>query len=500
MLIRTPLKIFVTIVLVIFIILGIFISKAGVRGTDQYWYVADTESLMYGNGVQTNNILPYNIVNDTTVNSKGFIHNVPSVYLAVIPGLFFGAFYGWLIMNTILNLVTAFLLFLTLRKFLDSNLSSLIALLYLVMPLTFWLSYQPLTEAFHAFLLMSVLYIYYRTDSIIRYLYISILVVVLTLCRNNYMLVPLIISVVFYLEIDKRNKRLYSLLLLLFVFGLSFSFKSFFPDTWNFSFYDTIVTEKVGVLDSSTIGPLVKLYLKESILFLKEQFVPNDFTVAFYIPFDFFVLSALILWFKKKDKKPMAPLVLVLTSIVFLFITAVIFQNQARYMLPLYPLVIVAFYVLLKNNFKNEYFYNLNTVLLIGSIILCLGADSIITYKAVEDGNSQKEIRDYYSDEYQKIIPANESVIFSTSDSSYNYIMHGYILRPRKVFIVDENKYLLSGQYDILIRDQNIKWLITKRNHSQKMNYPNYTLQFIKQINDFNNSEFNIYKILRDIN
>ena len=43
---------------VVLMFLGLaWFGASGVRGSDQYWYVADVESLIDGRGVQTNEIL-----------------------------------------------------------------------------------------------------------------------------------------------------------------------------------------------------------------------------------------------------------------------------------------------------------------------------------------------------------------------------------------------------------------------------------------------------------
>jgi len=336
---------FTVTILLVFITLGIFMSKAGLRGSDQYWYVADTESLLNGNGIQTNNILSYNVVNDSIVQNNGFIHNVPQVYIAALPGLIFGAFNGWLFMNALFCVLSAFLLFLTLKKFLPYVLSCLIALQFLVLPLTFWLAYQPLSESFHALLLTTILYLYYYNLKISRYYVIGILTVILLLCRNNYIILVPIISFLFNLELKDKYKSIYSLLYFISIIILSSISKSFLPDTWNFNFYDTIVTSKVGELSPSTVTELIKIYLRNLFEFFKIQFLTLNYLASYYLPFNFLIIGTIILWFKSKDKKNYSSLIIVIVAFIFILLTTIIFQNQARLMFPFYTLVIFAFFI-----------------------------------------------------------------------------------------------------------------------------------------------------------
>lgn len=502
---KVQIALFASVILLCFIVFGFLISQAGLRGSDQYWYVADTESLLNGTGVQTNNIFASNILNDSIVQNKGFIHNVPQVYMAVIPGLLFGAFNGWLIINALFSIVTAILIFYTLKKFLPFTVSSLIALQFLVMPLTFWQSYQPLAESFQGLLLTSILYVYYRDQKINRYYLLLLLTVLLLLCRNNYILIVPIISILFYHEIINKNKLfysilysiLYTILYTILILVLFYTLKSFLPDTWNFSFYDTIVTSKVGVLDASTFIELVKIYFNNLVAFFSVQFFTTDYTVIFYFPFNLFVTGTLILWLFVKNRNFNASVFLVTFSLLFLLITTIIFQNQPRYMLPFYPLVMFGFFIQIKNSFINVSPYSLISKSLIFTIILSLLINSLITYKLMNEGKTEKSMREYYLNIYNKTIPDNESIIFC--NHNYDYILQGYIFRPGNIFIGNENTYLETDRYSALINKYKINWLITKNNLGQNMKFKYYCLELNEIFNTYGSmSKVYIYKIYKN--
>lgn len=492
---NSRLKIFGFFVLFIFIILGFLMSKTGLRGTDQYWYVEDTESLLNGQGVQSNIILSYNIKNDTIVNNRGFIHNVPPVYMAVAPGLLFGALDGWLVMNFLLTVLTSILLFLIAKKHFDYTLAYLLSFLYLVIPLTFWQSFQPLAEAFHALLLTSILYVYYFNRDIRRYFLIGLLTIILLLCRNNYVLIALIISIVFYSEMRTKYKIIYAGLYLISILGIFYVVKLLFPDLWNFSVYDTVITNKIGELNLANSGKLVGVYFKELIKFFREQFLVRDFTFIYYLPYNIFIFGTLLIWLLTKNRKMNVPVFLIVTAFGFHLITAVVFQNQARYLHPFYPAIMLGFFLQLKENYSDRKFFLMIPKFILPAIIVCLMINSGITYKAIQDGKSQANIRQTYTEIF-KTIPGNESILYSSDDSTYSYIVHAYVLRPRNIFLLKERTYLKAANSRKLLEQQNIKWLITRNNLNNELTFPEYRLELKSEFWDYkSNSQAYLYKL-----
>lgn len=480
---KLQILIFVYFIFILFLVLGYIISKAGLRGSDQYWYVADTESLLNGNGIQTNNILPNIILNDSIVQNRGFIHNVPQVYIAVLPSLIFGAFNGWLIMNTMLSVLTAVLLFFILKKKIPIDISSLISLQFLVLPLTFWQSYQPLAESFQCFLLTSILYVYYCNKKTARYYPLLLLTVLLLLCRNNYILVAPIISILFYCEIKNKYKIIYSFLYLSSILILYIILKYFLPDIWNFSFYNTIITSKVGELNSSSFIELLKIYGKNLISFFYTQFVTINSLAVFYVPFNFFVLGTVVIWLKIKKTKFNSSIFLVTFSMIFLLLTTIFSQNQARYMLPFYPIVIFGFFLQAKDSFKTSFPSSLISKSLIVTILLSLLINSYITYNTISEGKTENSIRAYYASIYNKLIPKNESIIYC--NDNFDYLLPGYVLRPRYLFIGSENTYLDTDRYSKLINKNKVKWLITKNYLGQIKKFKYYHIELRKELDSY---------------
>jgi hypothetical protein len=288
---------------------------------------------------------------------------------------------------------------------------------------------------------------------------------------------------------------MYSILYFLAIVILFFVLKRLFPDTWNFSFFDILITSKVGELNASSIVELLKIYGNNIIGFFYKQFFTIGFTIIFYLPFNIFVIGTLIMLIKERTRKLSAPILIVSFTLLFLLLTTIISQNQSRYMLPFYPLVMFGFFIQIRKSLEKNLFYMIAIKFLVFTISLSVLINSFITYRTIKDGNTEKAQQNYYSKIYNKTISHNESVIFYFD----NYLMHSYILSPRYVFLDlnDEKSFLNFDKYSILMSKYHIKWLITDDNYGQNIFFQNYKLELKETISTKNNaSKGYIYKIL----
>jgi hypothetical protein len=89
-----------------------FAASGGVRGTDQFWYVADVETLVRDHANIGNTVFPVALLGPSPVMPPPFIHNILSMYVAAVPALVLGPFGGWLALNTVATLATASLIYL----------------------------------------------------------------------------------------------------------------------------------------------------------------------------------------------------------------------------------------------------------------------------------------------------------------------------------------------------------------------------------------------------
>ncbi len=178
-----------------FVLLTIF-AAGGVRGTDQYWYVADAESLLSKGAVQTNDVYPLVLLRDQDV-PRPFIHNILPVYAAAAVGWGMGGPYGgWIVLNLLCSLSAALFIYLTVRHCGSHESAFLAGLLYLVMPAVFWQTTQPLAEAFIASLVAGAAAAFiYMDRSLSRWLGLGGLAALLYASRPTFVILLALLPV-----------------------------------------------------------------------------------------------------------------------------------------------------------------------------------------------------------------------------------------------------------------------------------------------------------------
>src|SRR5215467_13910721 len=198
--------ILVVAVVVIFVVL-VWVGAFGVRGSDQYWYVADVESLVQGRGVQTNEIHPVSVRHEVAPLPRPFIHNILNIYVVALPALLFGSYGAWIIVNLLSSLLTAFLIFRTVVRFTDSRAAALtVAVSYLLLPVTVWLTTQPLAEASIAPLVALAVYVYVTADaSYWRWMLLMVIAALLVYCRESFVLLLPLVPLAYFVHAGSRR-------------------------------------------------------------------------------------------------------------------------------------------------------------------------------------------------------------------------------------------------------------------------------------------------------
>ena len=135
----------------------VLLSSGHTRGTDQFWYVADVESLVRGQHV-TNNIFPANLAARGTLPGP-FVHNNITLYLVVPLATLLGGHWGWLATNLMCTVGSALIVFMSLRQ-VSVRVAALMASLFLLWPLTVWLTCNALSEPIYSFLASVCLFVW----------------------------------------------------------------------------------------------------------------------------------------------------------------------------------------------------------------------------------------------------------------------------------------------------------------------------------------------------
>ena len=139
-------------------VLFIALGAQGVRGTDQYNYLADTQTVLTGQQPVTNLLFPAKIIREAdNPTPAGFHHNGPPIYVAAWLGRWLGSYHGWVVMNILSHLVVAACLWLLVRPHTSLRITQWVCSIYLVSPSSIWLGINVLQEMFFAALVALVL-------------------------------------------------------------------------------------------------------------------------------------------------------------------------------------------------------------------------------------------------------------------------------------------------------------------------------------------------------
>ena len=161
--------------LVTIILVGALVlyGSNGLRGTDQYWYIGDTQSIINGDTSSTTTIFfPGPLIRDQAIQRTNYVlHNSFMLPMAAYVGQITGAYAGWITLNFIFHVLISVCIFYSGKRFLDECQASWLACLYLVTPIAVWQTINPLLEMSFAAITGLCVYAYvYREHQLARYL------------------------------------------------------------------------------------------------------------------------------------------------------------------------------------------------------------------------------------------------------------------------------------------------------------------------------------------
>ena len=141
----------------------VWYGAEGVRGTDQYWYVADVERIVSGTPPVTNTYFPGEILRNNEVPEPNYIHhNSPMLYLVASIASMFPVYDAWIIANLICHLLVAFVIYTLSRKFTGAEIAAIVSAFYLISPIAIWQTLNPLLEMYYSALVALVLFCYFN--------------------------------------------------------------------------------------------------------------------------------------------------------------------------------------------------------------------------------------------------------------------------------------------------------------------------------------------------
>jgi len=418
----------------LFMLGAILLSAYGVRGTDQYWYLADVTTLINGGAPLSNLYFPRIIFEDRD-HANFFIHNSPVLHLSALFGAVLGPFKGWIVVNTISHLVTATCIYFASRKYTGHAIATVCCFLYLTSPVAIWQTLNMMQEQFLGALLAIILLLFsYRHTTTSK----LILPLVLILCVAIH---PLFLAITtayvlinLYKALEKQSfTDLTTILFFSFLCsGMYYIYPLIFPTT----FPPTLLTTIRGSVPN--VSSMLWHYsdtlpqLNATLMSVKASAAIRAHISG--IPAYFYTIAALsytayLVVFKRTR---MRSIEFLLCFVLVLYAAmSVLMQAQPRYQQIFAPATFLLIALSLRQT--RQYFsHSIRNLLLTGAsaaaitvgIFLCYTAHLQSTQESISIAELSSELN---------ALPQSSNILLFNSEHETKL---GYLLSPRKVLSV----------------------------------------------------------------
>lgn len=193
------------------VLVMIWIGAEGVRGTDQYWYVADVERIVDDLPLVTNTYFPGEMLRRNAVPDPNYIHhNSPMLYIVAFIGSILSVYNAWIFANIACHLIVASVIYSLSIKFTDQVIATLVASFYLLSPIAIWQAINPLLEMYYSALVALVLWCFFNRQNVWCTVCL-VLLLALGLVSHPIFFVP---AIVYGMVLVYENRRLKCLYLL----------------------------------------------------------------------------------------------------------------------------------------------------------------------------------------------------------------------------------------------------------------------------------------------
>lgn len=427
------------VLLIAFVLYG----AAGVRGTDQYWYVADVAKLADGGPAVTNSVFPA-FVQEGLRPPYPMLHNILPMYLAVPFAKVIGAYQGWIVLNLVSLAVTAVLMLAALRRFTDGVTAKLAVSFFLLMPNTVWLSMQPLAEVAILPFVMATMYLVVRAgDRPLLWWLAMVMLGGLFLARQNCILLfPLLL--LGYLLVTRKqsvSRRVGGTVLLLATGSLFVWIEArFFPSS-GLGYAGILATRshEVDVWNSFFLLQPQEFWLPglmaNGFRSLLDLFIsPGISLQVFYLPFNLLLVATLLSMRRFRPSREMWRAIAFTTALIgILVVTTFFYRNAPRYLLAVTPpLLIVA---AVASSGGRKMMLRWSPVLLVcGLLFLAVPVDGLMAFKTRKMSVQEREVRHALRTCFDRNVPSTDPVAVEASAKPIQLAQ--YVLRPRTAVFV----------------------------------------------------------------
>ena len=444
---RWPALVFALALLVIFAC--VLASSGYTRGLDQFWYVADVESLVRGQHV-TNNIFPANLAMPGPLPGP-FVHNNITLYFVVPLATLLGGHWGWLATNLMCTVGSALLVFLSLRQ-VSVRVAALVASLFLLLPVTVWLTCNALSEPIYTFLVTACLFVWLRAKRPLGQGLFVVAAAAAALAKDNLALLLLVPIVGLCLGRGEWRRTFGTTIYVggISAFGLAVCAvlrSTVFTENIRYSLAARLTCSVPPKNDNCAPYFLSSPPNFEWAVFWEKlaRNIPAQATLfpAAEAPFilPFYALLSLFLWYLVRNwkrlqidcKETRASLVTIILIISY-FATVLFFQSQFRYTYFVIPSLLVSTSLFVR--------WTEQKVQMLGLCVACLVPVALVLVLHIRKEAKQEFV------ETKRIEQSVEShlvdktpLLILREPSSGRFIEVAYAVRPRAALIIEETEF-----------------------------------------------------------
>jgi len=450
-------------------------SSAGLRGSDQYQYTADTETIRSKQPALTNLFFPAKIVRNQTVqeDTNYFSHNGPLLHIVANSNSNLNVHASWILANCLFHLITAMVIFIVARSHTSVSIATVVTALYFSSPIALWQASNVLQEQyFGALVAIGLLCYYFRTHKV-TFALLPLCCFIGALSHPIFVLTGLLYGV--SLVVLSPVKREYSLaitgfLALLSVLGAMAVKTQWFPTQFQPGMKEIITSAIPNISNMvyhfQAVPPDItpRLLLDKLLAAINMQFFSIRNT-PFYIFTNiagFGLLFLLYLWLIKRSISFyfIAPLVILFGAYIGM---VVLQQNHARFQQIISPATFLAIAFIL-----HRIRFNFSKPLIL-MVVICLlfGMNAVYAQYLREQAMLQSAAISELSAQLETI--DNDAKIVSINVRKHGAL--AYALRPRKVLTINTNLMeqasiqsavelfdaefiLLKGEYELINSEQ----------------------------------------------
>jgi len=413
------------------------------RGTDQYWYIADAESLAHGIHT-TNNVYPANVTGPLPAS---FIHNNVAIYAAVPLASVLGGQRGWIATNLICTIGSALIVFLLLRSR-SVRVAALIATLFLLLPLTVWLTCNTLTEAVYAFFASLCLVVWLRAKTLLGTLFFVLSALIAASAKEPLMLLFLVPVLPSLFGMWQKGPALRWTNIALSVFGFA-AYSIFrpiiFPENIHYTLAARLITGATAAKDSmapffmnstpvfqwTILWEKVGRNLRDLLRFRTEE-------MPFIVPL--YLLVVLFLWQLGRNRKQLwvdckesraGLFTIVLVSSYF--ITAVLVLNAIRYSQYVIAPLLISTSLFVK--------WTERKLQVIGFCIACLLPIALVLVLRIRKDSRQEFTETKMIAQFVNSHLESGDPLLVLRVPAGQYLQTGYAVRPRPALMIEEENF-----------------------------------------------------------